>query len=53
MSDLVGNLEDRFSHNEAHIYIMLIRLSVLEPFEPHSYRSIVKLGLTEDYTVFA
>ena len=21
VSDLIGNLEDRFSHNEAHIYI--------------------------------
>ena len=25
MSDLVGNPEDRFSHNEAHISLMIVR----------------------------
>ena len=28
MSDLVGNPEDRFSHNEAHIYVRLTTGSV-------------------------
>ena len=44
MSDLVGNQEDRFSHNEAHITLLLFQLSTA-PLRMDSVVSIKKLRM--------
>ena len=46
MSYLVGNLEDRFSHNEAHFYSPQIQQGLLDKATPHaSVRWVVTLLL--------
>ena len=46
MSDLVGNPEDRFSHNEAHLRCVYSSLQILLPLEV-SNTTIAKFVNTE------
>ena len=45
MSDLVGNPEDRFSHNEAHILCIFQTASISEGFSNEEYIQYQKLQL--------
>ena len=47
MSDLVGNPEDRFSHNEAHIFFLEIKKKLNEQREKR-IEAAKKLGKLSD-----
>ena len=57
MSDLVGNPEDRFSHNEAHIVLMLMFVNSFYVYfvdlEPYWHIKHLKSGRLKLATVFS